>query len=82
MSYIMSGDLTAATLTVPRLSAVFPHEYEIVLTSNDGQMQYQLRTTIAQEVEHTLDDIDSAEWLAIPTNKWQYYRNKPLQVTC
>ena len=80
MSYIMSGEVTAAKLQVPRLDASFPYTYDSVFTSEDGSMQYQLSTTIRKQTEQAIDVIDSPEWLAVPATTWQFLRHHPVQV--
>ena len=81
MSYITSGEVTAATLIVPLFEErFFPYTYDIVLTSVDGTMQYQLSTVIRKQVKHSIDTIDSPEWLAVPSEKWQFNRHQNVQV--
>ncbi len=61
---------------------VFPRDFETVLTTVDGTMQYQIRTVIKDVVDYELETIDSPEWITIPPPKVHFHNHHALKVHC
>ena len=82
VTFQKSGDVIATTLTIPDFREKFPRDFETVLTSVEGTMQYQLRTSIDEPINYRLDNIDSPEWMAIPPPLMQFRNKHPMKVHC
>ena len=82
ISFLSSGEVTATTLCLPSFKEVFPRDFETILTTVDGTLSYQIRTVIQEQLDYRLDDIDSPEWLAVPTPTWSYRNHHSLKVHC
>ena len=82
ITFQRSGDVIATTLTIPDFKQKFPRDFETVLTSNEGTMQYQLRTSVEEPISYRLDNIDSPEWMAIPPPLMQFRNKHPMKVHC
>ena len=77
-----SGEVRASKLTIPQFHEKFPQDYETIMTSLDGQVQYQIRTLIHHIADHELEDVDSPEWLAVPAPEVHYREKEYLKVHC
>jgi len=63
---MVSGEVTATTLSILKFKDRFPLEFETIVTTADGALQYQLKTIVRQRRELRLERIDSPEYLLRP----------------
>lgn len=77
-----SGDVTASRLYINEFSEDFPQDFETIISSVDGQIQYQLHTFVHHITDLELHEIDSPEWIAVPAPKVYYRETESLKVHC
>ena len=82
ISSLKSGDVTATTLTIRRFHETFPQEFETIITTRSGAIQYQLRTVVKQKKEFHLETIDSPQWILIPPKLQSYANEHRLNIRC
>ena len=77
-----SGDVTATSLITPQFEAVFPAKFECIISTDEGTLQYQIKTVIKKPLRFQLDNIDSPEWMIVPKPTWNFTLQTDLQVKC
>lgn len=82
ISFLSSGEVTATTLILPAFKPVFPRDFETIFTTEDGTMSYQIQTVIEETLDHRIDDVDSPEWMAVPSPNWSFKDENYLKVHC
>ena len=82
ISFLSSGEMIATTLAIHDFHEEFPRDFETVLTSIEGTMQYQIKTVITDSVIYKLENIDSPEWVAVPPPQMTFRKKHPMKVHC